>query len=40
MDYRTPELEEFGSVADLTETGKTHPGTDAKDGSILHSQGV
>jgi hypothetical protein len=38
-DYTAPELEEFGTVADLTETGLTRPGDDAKDGSVA-SQGV
>ncbi len=27
-EYRTPELEELGSVADLTQTGRTHRGSD------------
>lgn len=38
-EYTEPTLEEFGSVTDLTETGLTMPGTDAKSGSVLHSQG-
>lgn len=37
--YTEPKLEEWGSVADLTQTGLTRPGDDAKSGSILHSQG-
>jgi hypothetical protein len=37
--YSAPEFEEFGTVADLTETGKTYPGADAKGGSAA-SQGV
>jgi hypothetical protein len=37
--YEAPELEEFGTVTDLTETGLTRPGTDVKSGSILHSSG-
>jgi hypothetical protein len=36
--YRAPELEEWGSVADLTATGKTRAGSDAKGGSAA-SQG-
>lgn len=36
--YRAPELQEWGSVADLTATGRTNPGDDAKNGSVL-SQG-
>lgn len=39
MPYSRPELSEWGSVADLTATGQTHPGDDNKSGSILHSQG-
>jgi hypothetical protein len=37
--YSAPEFEEFGTVADLTETGLTKPGDDAKSGSVA-SQGV
>jgi hypothetical protein len=36
-DYRSPKLEELGSVADLTQTGRTHPGQDAKGGSAASS---
>lgn len=36
--YEPPALEEWGSVADLTRTGKTRPGNDAKGGSAA-SQG-
>ncbi len=32
--YSAPEFEEFGTVADLTETGLTNPGDDAKIGSV------
>jgi hypothetical protein len=32
-EYRAPELEEWGSVADLTQTGLTRPGDDTKTGS-------
>jgi hypothetical protein len=32
-DYTTPEVEDFGTVADLTQTGLTNPGADAKAGS-------
>jgi hypothetical protein len=38
-EYSEPTLEEWGTVADLTQTGLTHPGTDAKSGS-RPSQGV
>jgi hypothetical protein len=31
--YQEPQIEEWGSVADLTQTGKTNPGGDGKDGS-------
>jgi hypothetical protein len=37
--YEAPELEEFGTVTDLTETGQTKPGSDGKGGSAA-SQGV
>lgn len=33
--YSAPEFEEFGTVADLTETGLTNPGGDAKGGSVM-----
>lgn len=36
--YRKPEIREWGSVADLTATGRTRPGQDAKEGSAA-SQG-
>ena len=32
-DYQEPKLDAWGSVADLTETGLTNPGTDGKVGS-------
>jgi hypothetical protein len=38
-DYTAPELEDFGTVADLTETGETNPGGDGKQGSAM-SRGV
>lgn len=37
--YQEPQIEEWGSVADLTQTGQTQPGTDGKTGSITHSSG-
>lgn len=37
--YRKPEIREWGSVAELTATGQTMPGDDAKDGSAA-SQGM
>lgn len=36
--YEAPEIEDWGTVADLTETGLTHPGGDLKSGSVA-SQG-
>lgn len=36
--YVSPELKDFGKVADLTQTGLTRPGDDAKGGSAA-SQG-
>ena len=37
--YEAPRLREWGTVADLTATGKTMPGNDAKEGSAA-SQGI
>ncbi len=37
--YETPKLVSLGTVADLTQTGLTNPGPDAKSGSVL-SEGV
>jgi len=37
-DYHKPEIKAWGTVADLTATGLTHPGDDAKQGSAA-SQG-
>ena len=31
--YEKPALKRWGSVADLTKTGTTNPGSDVKDGS-------
>ncbi|MEW6636305.1 MAG: lasso RiPP family leader peptide-containing protein [Actinomycetota bacterium] len=33
--YTPPELKKWGTVADLTQTGRTRPGADAKGGSAL-----
>jgi hypothetical protein len=33
-EYTAPELEEFGTVADLTQVGLTNPGTDSMYGSV------
>ena len=33
--YAAPEIDDWGTVADLTKTGLTHPGADAKEGSVL-----
>ena len=38
-EYRAPRIEEWGTVQELTQTGLTHPGNDAKEGSVL-SNGV
>lgn len=35
--YRKPEVQDWGTVTDLTATGKTNPGPDAKDGSAASS---
>jgi hypothetical protein len=32
--YRTPRIDDWGNVADLTGTGKTNPGPDAIFGSV------
>ena len=37
--YVQPELKTIGAVADLTKTGTTNPGPDAKAGSVS-SQGL
>lgn len=37
--YRAPEIRDWGTVVDLTATGLTHPGSDAKEGSAA-SQGA
>ena len=37
--YTAPKLEDFGRIADLTQTGLTNPGDDLKNGSTA-SQGV
>ncbi len=33
--YTMPELREWGKIIDLTNTGNTYPGLDAKGGSVL-----
>lgn len=37
--YVRPSIEDFGKVTDLTATGLTNPGADAKSGSVA-SRGV
>lgn len=37
--YTRPQLKQLGSVADLTRTGLTQPGADAKQGSRLSKGG-
>lgn len=32
--YRKPEVQDWGTVTDLTATGTTNPGGDAKGGSV------
>jgi hypothetical protein len=46
-DYTSPELEEFGTVADLTQVGQTNPGDDTlpggakgKDGGSVNPDGL
>jgi hypothetical protein len=36
--YRAPTVDDWGTVTDLTATGLTNPGGDAKSGSVM-SQG-
>jgi hypothetical protein len=37
--YVRPAIEDFGKVVDLTATGLTNPGGDAKQGSAMSSGG-
>ncbi len=37
--YSKPKISNWGTIADLTKTGLTHAGGDAKEGSVA-SQGV
>lgn len=37
--YTAPTLKVWGKVSDLTRTGKTRDGDDAKGGSVTHSEG-
>jgi hypothetical protein len=37
--YVRPAIEDFGKVVDLTATGLTNPGDDAKQGSVLSPGG-
>jgi len=38
-DYHKPEIKAWGTVADLTATGMTNPGNDAKGGSAASMGG-
>ncbi|MGB5676019.1 MAG: hypothetical protein WBO43_15920, partial [Gemmatimonadota bacterium] len=38
-EYRKPEIKAWGTVADLTATGMTNPGNDAKAGSAASMGG-
>jgi len=38
-EYTAPELKTWGTVADLTQTGRTNPGPDAKGGSSASKGG-
>ena len=38
--YTAPTLKVWGKVSDLTRTGQTRDGDDAKGGSITHSEGT
>lgn len=37
--YKKPEIKAWGTIMDLTKTGKTHAGGDGKIGSIPWSKG-
>jgi hypothetical protein len=37
--YRKPEVEDWGTVTELTATGQTNPGGDQKEGSVTTSMG-
>jgi hypothetical protein len=32
--YEAPRLKDWGKVADLTQVGQTHPGSDVRSGSV------
>lgn len=34
LAYEAPQLKQWGKVADLTQVGLTHPGTDVMNGSV------
>lgn len=38
-EYRKPEVEDWGTVTDLTAVGNTNDGPDIKGGSVTNSQG-
>ena len=38
-EYRAPELEEYGTVADLTQVGQTNPGDDTLPGGAKGKDG-
>jgi hypothetical protein len=38
-EYNKPEIKSWGTVADLTATGMTNPGNDAKSGSAASMGG-
>lgn len=38
-DYKAPEFEEFGTVADLTQVGQTNPGDDVLPGNAQGMDG-
>jgi hypothetical protein len=37
--YSEPKVTDFGTVADLTQSGRTMPGSDAKGGSAMSTGG-
>lgn len=38
--YQTPKIQDWGTVADLTEVGQTNPGGDLKSGSVQNDKGI
>lgn len=45
LEYRSPQLERYGTLSELTQTGVSHPGMDfqlyanGQHGSVIHAGG-